>query len=397
MNATSDAGIRFIRHAGEPVVFKAGWVIKDPETILENAGLAVAGGKILEVLKHVPEDRPVVVDCGPGILMPPLVNAHLHLELSALKNRLPLGKGFAPWVAALLRERDSAGTQVLVRAARAAIRSLPDLGVGLAGEVSTLGITRSLLSNEGIAGVWFREYLGDGHDIPDLDPRSFLSVSAAGHAPHTTSPDRLISLKHQTCAAGLPFSIHVAESDLETDFIAGIDSGWNDFLAARGIDASFWPVGGKTPVAYLNALGVLGPDTLGVHLLQVTEKDLDILADTKTFLCLCPRSNQNLHGRLPDIRMMLKKKLTPALGTDSLASCESLSIFDEMAFIRRHYPGIAPADILAMATKNGASALGLGLHYGTLDPGRQSNFIYLDTGTVSRADILEKVTSYGTG
>jgi aminodeoxyfutalosine deaminase len=392
----SDTGIRFVRHMGEPTIFRAGWVIKDPWTILENAAVAVAEGKIREVLEKVP-DADCVVDCGPGVLMPPLVNAHLHLELSALKNRLPLGSGFAPWVAALLRERDRAGTQALVRAALTAVRSLPDLGVGLVGEVSTLGITRPLVSNGDIAGVWFREYLGDCHDTPDLSPGFPLSVSAAGHAPHTTSPDRLIFLKQQTHAAGLPFSIHVAESDVEMDFIAGAASRWPDFLAARGIDARSWPVGGKTPVAYLNALGVLGQDTLGVHLLQVTDTDLDILAKTRTRICLCPRSNQNLHGRLPDIQGLLKKGLAPALGTDSLASCDSLSIFDEMAFVRQHYPDIAPADILAMATKNGAGALGLGRHYGTLDPGRQSHFIYLYPGAVTRANVLEKVTSYGTG
>jgi aminodeoxyfutalosine deaminase len=94
---------------------------------------------------------------------------------------------------------------------------------------------------------------------------------------------------------------------------------------------------------------------------------------------------------------MFKRDLAPALGTDSLASCESVSIFDEMAFVRQHYPGVSPADVLAMATKNGAYALGLGLHYGTLDPGRQSTFIYLDPGPVTRADILEKVTTYETG
>jgi aminodeoxyfutalosine deaminase len=392
----SDAGIRFIRHMGEPTIFRAGWVIKDPWTILENAAIAVAEGKIREVLEKVPDGN-CVVDCGPGVLMPALVNAHLHLELSALKNRLPLGRGFGPWVAALLQERDRAGILSLVRAARIAARSLPDLGVGLVGEVSTLGITRSLFSTGAIAGVWFREYLGAGHDTPDLIPGFPLSVSAAGHAPHTTSPDRLIFLKHQTCTAGLPFSIHVAESDVEMDFIAGTTSKWHDFLATRGIDARTWPVGGKTPVAYLDALGVLGQDTLGVHLLRVTDKDLDILAKTRTRICLCPRSNQNLHGRLPDIQRLLKKGLAPALGTDSLASCDSLSIFDEMAFIRQHYPDIAPADILAMATKNGARALGLGRHYGTLDSGRQSDFMYLDPGAVTRANVLEKVTSYGTG
>ena len=392
----STPAIRFIRHTGAPTVYRAGWVVKDPRTILENAGILAADGKIREV-PATGAIRGPVTDCGPGILMPALVNAHLHLELSALKGRLPLGKGFAPWVAALLRERDLLGTPALTAAARGAAASLPDLGTGVVGEVSTLGITRDLLSSAGTAGVWFQEFLGAGDPSPVLEKGFPLSFSAAGHAPHTTAPDLLVSLKHRTRAAGLPFSIHAAESDVETAFIAGTAGKWHDFLAARGIDARAWPVGGKTPVAYLDDLGVLGPDTLGVHLLQVTDRDLAILAETRTRICLCPRSNLHLHGRLPDICAMFEKNLAPALGTDSLASCDSLSLFDEMAFVRHHCPGLCPADILAMATKNGADALGVSQHFGTLDPGRQAALIYLDPGGLTRANLLEKVVNYGTG
>lgn len=390
-----DTGIRYIRHAGDPAVFKAGWIIKDPWTVLENAGVAVDRGRITGILTTIPKDR-AVKDCGPGILMPPLVNAHLHLELSALAGRLPLGKGFDPWVKALLMERESMGNAALIRSARDAVQAFPGQGTGLVGEVSTLGITRGLLSDQGMAGVWFREYLGAA--LPDLSlvKESPLSVSAAGHAPHTTSPDLLTYLKHRTKNAGLVFSIHVAESDVEREFLAGNNPKWQDFLVQRGIDPSGWPVGNKTPVGYLNGLGILGPDTLAVHLLQATATDLDLLAGTRTRICLCPRSNVNLHGRFPDISAMLDRGLAPALGTDSLASCGSLSLFDEMAFVRHHRPEVSPADIFAMATKNGAQALGLADRFGTLEPGKRSEFIYLEQEASSRHQVLEKAVSYGT-
>ncbi len=370
-------------------------MIKDPWTVLENAGVAVARGRIIGILTTVPKDR-AVKDCGPGILMPPLVNAHLHLELSALAGRLPLGKGFDPWVKALLREREAIGIPALTRAAKVAVQAFPGQGTGLVGEVSTLGITRGLLSDQGMAGVWFREYLGAA--LPDLSlvKESPLSVSAAGHAPHTASPDLLTYLKKRTKNAGLVFSIHVAESDVEREFLAGNNPKWQDFLVQRGIDPSGWPVGNKTPVGYLNGLGILGPDTLAVHLLQATATDLDLLAETRTRICLCPRSNVNLHGRFPDIPAMLNQGLTPALGTDSLASCGSLSLFDEMAFVRHHCPDLSPADILAMATENGAQALGLADRFGTLDPGKRSEFIYLAQEASSRHQVLEKAVSYGT-
>jgi aminodeoxyfutalosine deaminase len=395
------AGIRYITEPSGSKTFRAGWVIKDPWTVLENAGVVVAGGQIKKIVAPAPKDASVQ-DLGQGVLMAPLVNAHVHLELSALKNRLPLGKGFASWVAALLRERDAAGPRILKKAAEEAVASLPDMGVGLVGEISTLGITSRVLNTSGLAGVWFREFLGDEHAYPgqeEQDPylkKQFpLSFSAAGHAPHTTAPQLLTSLKKRTRGAGLVFSLHVAESEVEMDFIAGNRGGWTDFLASRGIDTTAWPVGNKTPVAYLHDLGVLDNATLGVHLLQVTDRDLDILARTGTKLCLCPRSNHNLHGRLPDIASLLARNLAPALGTDSLASCDSLGMFDEMAFVRQRYPHISAPDLLAMATINGARALGLGQHGGTLDPGRSARLLYLDITALTPADVIKKVTAYG--
>jgi cytosine/adenosine deaminase-related metal-dependent hydrolase len=296
----------------------------------------------------------------------------------------------------LLKQREAIGIPGLTRAARDAVHALPGQGTGLVGEISTLGITRSLLSGHGMAGVWFREYLGTALPDPTLVREFPLSVSVAGHAPHTTSPDLLVFLKERARRNRLPFSIHVAESDAEVRFLGGDNSQWREFLLQRGIDPTDWPVGNKTPVKYLNDLGVLGPDTLAVHLLQITDRDLDILADTQTRICLCPRSNRNLHGRIPDITTLVKRNLTPALGTDSLASCGSLSLFDEMAFIRKHCPDVPPADVLAMATKNGAMALGMAGEYGTLAPGNRSEFIYLNSGASSRDQVLEKVTSYGT-
>jgi len=393
---------------GTHTVHRAGWVIITPWQVIENGCIEVENGLIKDVYRAFPGKNrgQHTIDHGPGVMMPCLVNAHLHLELSALKNALSFDKGFAAWVQQLLEKREAAGTAVLVSAAKKAAKQLVEKGVGYIGEISTLGLTRTIVQSLNLSGVWFQEFLGS--DQPDtmigktrvgktrIEKNESLSFSLAGHAPHTTDPLLLQAAKNETIARNLPFSIHLAESDVESKFISGQKGQWGDFLMSRGIDTSSWPIGSKSPVQYLEDLGVLDSSTLAVHLLNIEPRDLDILVETQTQICLCPRSNLNLHKRLPDIGKMLEKKLAPALGSDSLASCDSLSIFDEMAFIRQKYPNIDPAQVLSMATINGARALGLLHRAGTLDKGKKSAFIYVDLNVRNKTDLIERVTTHET-
>ncbi|OGQ93531.1 MAG: hypothetical protein A2464_00145 [Deltaproteobacteria bacterium RIFOXYC2_FULL_48_10] len=140
-------------------------------------------------------------------------------------------------------------------------------------------------------------------------------------------------------------------------------------------------------------MGLLDPLTLAVHLLQVTPKDMDILARSQVKVCVCPRSNHNLHGRLPDIERMILKGIRPALGTDSLASCDSLNIWDEMAFIAKHYPGLDPRTLFSMATHNGAKALGLEHVTGTIAQGKRADFIYRPMDPKTENEIFERMVS----
>ena len=384
--------------SGTNTVHRAGWVIISPYQVIKNGCVEVENGLIKDVYRAFPKQNTTgqkTIDHGPGVLMPSLVNAHLHLELSALKNALSFDKGFAAWVQELLEKRQAAGEAVLVRAAQKAAKQLFDQGVGYIGEISTLGLTRTIVQPL-LSGVWFQEFLGAVQPKTRIEKKEFLSFSLAGHAPHTTDPFLLQAVKKKTNAQHLPFPIHLAESDVESQFLSGQKGEWGEFLASRGIDTASWPIGSKSPVQYLEDLGVLDSSTLGVHLLNIETQDLDILVRTQTQICLCPRSNNNLHNKLPDIGKMLEKKLAPALGTDSLASCDSLSIFDEMAFIRRKYPNIDPAMVLSMGTLNGARALGISHLAGTLDKGKKSAFIYVDLNVSNKTDLIERVTTHET-
>ena len=383
--------ISFIKADNSLACYKAGWIVQSSGNIVENGYLEVETGRIRGVSKTRPDGK--VIDLGPGVIIPCLVNAHLHLELSALKNLVNFKKGFTAWVQELLAKRENLGTELLKAAANVAAADLTGMGTGVIGEISTLGITREIVAACGLSGIWFQEVLGGVVPETQLNQSESLSFSVACHAPHTTAPEVLKALKANTLAQNLIFSIHLAESEAETQFLETGKGQWADFLASRGINIDSWPVGNTTPVQYLNKLNLLDDKTLAVHLLRVDDGDLEIIADTGTRICLCPRSNNNLHQQLPDIQSMLDKGLTPALGTDSLASCDSLNMFDEMAFIRLHYPEIRPETVLDMATVNGAATLGLGQSYGSLEPGKQSAFLYIDLDAPNKNIIFESLTN----
>jgi cytosine/adenosine deaminase-related metal-dependent hydrolase len=374
---------------------RAGWVVVDSSTIIENGCIEVENGLISGVYKAASSQK--CIDHGPGVLMPPLVNTHLHLELSALKNTLPFDKGFKAWVKALLEKREALGEERLIIKARKAAGDLLKSGNLYVGDISTLGITEQIFESSGLNGICFHEFLGTSIDssVKKILTRKndFLSFSVAGHAPHTTSTQLLKALKRGSKSWGLPFSIHVAESDDESEFIHDKKGQWAKFLTFRGIDFSSWEIGSKTPVSYLNDIGLLDPFTIAVHLLNVSRDDLKIIADSKSKVCVCPKSNINLHGKLPDIEMMLKYGIHPALGTDSLASCDSLDIFDEMAFVNDHYPGIAPETIFSMGTINGAKALGLEQLTGTLSMGKKAQFIYRPSIIKNKKDLFQRIIS----
>ncbi|WP_299976523.1 amidohydrolase family protein [Desulfobacula sp.] len=370
---------------------RAGWIIVDSSTIIENGYIEIENGFIKGVHKGIPKEKSI--DHGPGVLMPPLVNTHLHLELSALKGCLPFDKGFKIWVKMLLEKRETLGEEKLIKEARKAVRNLIKSGNLYAGDISTLGIIKSIIEDSALNGVCFQEFLGSGTQPFFTQKNDSVSFSVAGHAPHTSSPQLLKALKQCSKSKGLPFSIHVAESDDESEFINDKKGQWADFLTDRGIDWSSWDIGSKTPVSYINDMGLLDLLTIAVHVLTVNDRDLEILARSTAKVCVCPRSNQNLHGKLPDIEKMINVGIKPALGTDSLASCDSLNIFDEMAFVQKHYPRLDPATIFSMGTINGARALGLERLTGTISKGKKSQFLYRPVKATNKKDLFQRIIS----
>ncbi|VFQ47185.1 amidohydrolase family protein [Desulfoluna butyratoxydans] len=351
-------------------VHRAAWVVVDADTVLTQGYLVVEDGTIVSVGTGKGPKGIEVEEHGDAALVPAFVNAHTHLELSALSGRVKSDAGFAPWVRDLLAVRESIPRNELVEAAQQAVCHAEAAGTLLFGDISTLGITRPLFEEGRAQGVWFQEYLGNPNPLampPGAEGAPCASLAA--HAPHTTAPKAIQAMKALTARAGRPLSVHLDESDAEREFLTTGKGAWADFLTERGIDFSSWPLPADDPVSYLLDLGVVDASTLVVHLLQTKATQFRQLAEVGATAVCCVRSNHLLHGRTPDMEAMVGAGLTVALGTDSLASCDSLSILDEMRAVAAEAPGLAPAEIFRMATEHGAKALGLTGRFGRLAPG----------------------------
>jgi aminodeoxyfutalosine deaminase len=376
------------------ILHRARWVAADADTIFPDGHIVESAGVIREIGRGKPPATDRVLDHGPVVLLPGLVNAHVHLELTALADRVPAEGGFEAWVRALLAAREAAGEAALRDGAAAGVAELRASGCAAVGEVTTLGITREALVEAGMAGIWFREYLGGDPPPAEAVPNwvaGDLAASVAGHAPHTTAPSVLRRLAETARRRGLPFSLHLAESAAEEEFLAAGRGDWADFLKERGIDVSDWGLPSRSPVDHADRIGLLGPGTLLVHLLRADAADFRRVRERGAAVCVCPRSNLRLHGMLPDLDGMFRAGLRPALGTDGRASVDSLNPFDEMAFVAGNFPSMAPARVFDMATRNGADALGIGHRYGTLAPGRRAAFSISPVSATTSTLLLERI------
>lgn len=364
-----------------PLSHRAGWVMVSPKVWLNDGLITIHNGTVIAAEPYSTASHRAstkVIDHGPGVFMPALVNAHTHVTLSVLHNRVKDHSSFLDWIQKLIQARLAVGDAEAMAAIQASAEDMHDRGIGLVGDFGPHWPTAQSLHRAGLAALVWKEYFGS-----DADPKPLpngpgeVAFAYAGHAPNTAGPRLMSRLKKLDADLGRPFCLHLAESVEETEFLLTGKGPWADFLNYMGTDYSSWGCFGKRPVAAVKEAGLLDNNTLAVHLLQVTGAEIEVLARSGVRVCVCPRSNSILHGRLPDIKGFIAAGLVPALGTDSLASCDSLDMFDEMRFVSEHYPDLKADLILGMATRAGAVALGRP-ELADLTPGSRAKPIYLE-------------------
>ncbi len=363
---------------------RAAWVIPIERPPIGDGAVLVEGRRIVGVgayrdLRAQIPPGAKVVDHQDAALMPAVVNAHTHLELTGMECKISLPQaGFPPWVQEVFRHRASMDARALHEGMRRGLDILASAGTCLCGDITN---TTALLDDGGRHPAHRQAFLeligfdcsslaaaleraGDGIDAAGAIERD--GVSLAAHATYSTSATVIEQAKEWCRLRGRVFSMHVAEHAEEIELLQTGTGYCRELLQAVGRWVDGWIPPAKSPVAYLDSLGVLDARTLLVHAVHMTESDWEAVMRRRCAVCFCPRSNHYVSTGRADLERAIQSGVPVALGTDSLASNMDLNLFSEAAFCLDQYPGLSPDAALCMMTLGGAGALGRQNHFGSL-------------------------------
>jgi aminodeoxyfutalosine deaminase len=373
---------------------RARWVVPIVSPPIDDGWVDVADGRIVGVGSGRGTASGEERDIGQVALMPGLVNAHTHLELSYAAGAVAPAARFTDWirqVMALRRAHPDPCAGPIVAAARNSIAALHAAGVAAVGDISNTLITVPLLNDGLLTAAVFLEVLRfrateAGAVIQEamdrlrrVTPGPHVRVWPAPHAPYSVSPRLFRELRAWLDAeTAARTSVHVAESPQETELLTNGDGPFRDLLQDLGAWDAEWSPPGCGPVEYLGRLRFLTPRTLVVHGVQLHRLDLDRLARTGATLVTCPRSNRHVGVGDPPIAGFYESGVAVAIGTDSLASAPDLNVFGELARMRALAPDVPAVRLLASATIGGARALGCEAWLGSIEAGKDAALIAVE-------------------
>jgi len=372
-------------------ILSASWVVPVAAPPLAGGRVAVEQGRVKWVGRAGDSGEPegTVVDLGAGVLMPGLVNAHCHLELSHLAGAVDTSGGFVRWVEAVVEKRIATDEKDVRAGARRGISQLESSGTVAVGDVSNALKHLDLLEGSALEAVVFHELLSwdpgkamillvTSDKIGTLSKRQRLGVQVriAAHAPHSVSPPLMAGIVKR----GGPHAIHLAESPEESEFLMSGGGEWSAFLRRRGAGSVKFTAPGLGPVRYLDSLGALPTGLVAAHCVHCDADDRALLAERGVFAVICPRSNAALKVGTADVPALAQAGVKLALGTDSLACVDTLDLLAEAAALQRTFPALDPAVIVRMATQGGAEALGL-KDLGTIARGQRAALAFAPGGS----------------
>jgi len=371
------------------MLLRARYVVPVDAPPIEGGVVRIENGRIAAVGSAKELAGTATEDFGDAVILPGFVNAHTHLELTHLAGQVSPSLGFVAWIRTLAGKlmSQSADRETVEAVVGEGVRQSLRAGVTAIGDISRdPEWTRSALSSASFRAVSFGEVIGIGSGR-DRWPRRLevaassehasprLGIGISPHAPYTVEADGLRACAERARKTSAPLCIHVAETVDEEAFTRRLEGPLVDLLKGAGVWEKGMRPAGVGPVELCQQTGLLGPATVLAHANYVSDDDIALIARRGASVAYCPRTH-SAFGHAPHrFREMLAAGINVCLGTDSLASNPSLSILDELRFLRRQAGDVALETLVRMGTRNGAKSLGFDAECGTLGVGKCADLV----------------------
>ena len=388
----------------------ARWILPVGSAPIERGALLIgSSGRIEAVGSEAAVPAPPgiqAMEFEDAVIIPGLINTHTHLELTGFEHRVAEPE-FATWIRRLRELKATRQYPEYLAAARQGIQDCYAAGITTVADTGDSGAAIQALAECGGAGVAYQEVFGPHPDraqgsLDELRSRvarlrahtgNRLRIGVSPHAPYTVSGPLYRAVAAWARTERLPLAVHIAESAAESQFLRDGTGPFAEAWTARGIPIP--APDGHTPVSWLAGHGVLSPETLCIHAVQLSDADLSRLAESGASVAHCPRSNQaHGHGSAP-VERLLQAGVRVGIGTDSVVSIGTIDMMAEARAARALAPRLDAHDALELCTLGGARALGLESETGSLEPGKWGDCAVIRVPLARGGDPAEAVLATG--
>jgi len=369
----------------------ARWVVPVTQSPIEHGCVVEQEGIITYVggMGDAPpgEDH----DLGDSILLPGIINAHTHLELTSMRGFLE-DLCFNDWIDKLRSSRKEALTdEMLLDSARFGIVEGLHAGITTYADTCSTGLVMQAMLEMGVRGIMYQETFGSAPEqcdqsmemlraaIDRLSPMQtdLVRLGVSPHAPYTICDSLYSASADLARELGLPMGLHIAESASEQEIVCSASGPFAEEWRLRGL--SVVPRA-RSPVALLEATGCLSSSTLLIHCVQLDGEDVDTIARHGCSVAHCPASNAKFGHGISPVAELIARGVTVGLGSDSVASNNRMDILEEARLaalfqraVNRSERAFSAQQALEMATIGGARALGIGERVGSLEVGKDAD------------------------
>jgi 5-methylthioadenosine/S-adenosylhomocysteine deaminase len=371
--------------------YHARWVLPITQPPIEDGTVVESDGVITYVGRRSGAPPGDDYDLGDAILLPGLINAHTHLELTAMRGFLENCR-FTEWIDKLRQSRNEVmSDEMLLDSARFGVMEGLVAGITTYADTCSSGVAMRAMNELGVRGIMYQEVFGPDPSHADeamreltgrieklqLEQTDLVAVGVSPHAPYTVSDALYRAAAEFASSRRLPMAMHIAESQEEYDIVANGRGDFAESWKRRGIAVTRRA---RSPVELLDQLGALDRGPLLIHCVRVDDADMEIIARRRCAVAHCPASNAKFGHGIAPLLPLLSAGIRVGIGSDSVASNNRMDILDEArlavlihrAATRRH-DAFGAHQALELATIGGARALGIESRVGSLEPGKDAD------------------------